>query len=312
MAIVKTRAYFNSSTGSDKIHCMIWQDDEVETKGVLQIAHSSFEHIERYHEFASFMASSGLVVCGNDHLGHGLSVQSEEGLGFICQTDGDIRLVDDMHILHNIMAARYSELPYFLFGHGMGSICARVYASNFGTELAGLIICGTCKLPSAALMLEKSLILMCNKFGATARIPTSILDTISNLSVKDKTTPKDWLTRNKDTVNDILLDPLCNFDLKLGAVRDIVSLINTACTPQWAELVPTSLKILLISGAKDPIGLNGKGVIDVSEKLEQAGHEPEVLLYPGSRHNILHEEEKKLVFFDVLDFLYSSGLEEED
>ncbi len=307
MAIIKKQAYFVSSTGLEKIHCMIWQDDTLEPMGVFQIAHSTFEHIGRYDELASFLASSGLIVCANDHLGHGGSVESEEDLGYISEKDGDLRLVDDMHILHNIMAKRYPQLPYFLFGHGFGSMCARVYASNFGDELAGLILSGTGELPSAAVVLEKPLKFMCEQFGTKAEIPASIFDTITNIGVKDKSTAKDWLTRDKQSVTEILLDPLCNFDFKLGGLRDIITLCNTACTDEWASLVPTSMQIMLISGAKDPIGFNGKGVINVCDNLELVGHAPKVILYPGGRHNIINEEEKNQVFCDILEFLYSIG-----
>ena len=148
MAIIKKEAYFNSSTGVNKIRTLIWQDDEVTPIAVIQIAHGVAEHIGRYDDFAEFLASNGFIVCGNDHLGHGKSVNSPEELGFTAEKDGYRRFVDDMHILYSIMHKKYPELPYYLFGHSMGSLCARVYTSTFGTELAGLIICGTAQVPS--------------------------------------------------------------------------------------------------------------------------------------------------------------------
>ena len=143
MAIIKKDAYFLSSTGINKIHCIIWQDTEKEPKGIFQIAHGVAEHIERYDEFARVLVNEGYIVCGNDHLGHGKSVESEDDLGFFAEEDGDVRMVDDMHILHNIMIKKYPSLPYYLFGHSIGSFCARVYAASFGFELSGLILCGT-------------------------------------------------------------------------------------------------------------------------------------------------------------------------
>lgn len=103
MAIVRTEAYFNSSNGINKIRTLIWKDDELTPRGVFQIAHGMAEHIGRYDEFAKFIASNGFVVCGNDHLGHGKSVNDVSELGFIAEKNGDKRLVDDMHILTKIM-----------------------------------------------------------------------------------------------------------------------------------------------------------------------------------------------------------------
>ena len=149
MAIIRKEAYFNSSTGKNKIHCMIWQDDAVKPIALFQIAHGMSEHIERYDDFACFLAGHGFIVCGNDHLGHGKSVNSLDDLGYMDDKNGHIRMVDDMHILHHIMHKRYPDLPYFLFGHSMGSFLSRSYAAHFGKELAGAIFCGTGELPAS-------------------------------------------------------------------------------------------------------------------------------------------------------------------
>lgn len=303
MAIIKKEAYFESSTGENSIHCNIWQDDTAEPVGIFQIAHGVSEHIGRYDDFARFLASKGYIVCGNDHLGHGLSASSLDEMGFFAEEDGDIRLVDDMHILSQIMTRRYPELPLFLFGHSMGSLCARVYASNFGYELSGLILCGTGELPASAVVLEQPLSFLCSKLGARANVPNSLFDKVSCIGIKDKKTEKDWLSRSESNVEEFLNDPLCGCEMKLGAVRDIVSLANTACSTVWATLVPTELPILIISGAKDPIGFNGKGVIALSDNLEEAGHKPDVIMYPGDRHEILNEENHEKVYEDVYTWL---------
>ena len=303
MAIVKKDAYYLSSTGINKIHCCIWQDDEKEAKGIFQIAHGISEHIERYDHFARFLADKGYIVCGNDHLGHGKSVESEEDFGFFAEENGDLRLIDDMHILYTIMHKRYPELPYYLFGHSMGSFCARVYVTAFYNELSGVIFCGTGELPCAAVVLEEPVKYLCKKLGARADVPASLLDKVSMLGIKDARTEKDWLSRNIENVNAYINDPLCGNNIKLGAVRDILSLANTSCTNEWAFLIPPTLPILLISGAKDPIGFNGKGVINVCDNLEAAGHEPKVILYPGDRHEILNEEDNDIVYNDIHQFL---------
>ena len=299
MSVIKKEAYFISSTGTDKIHSVIWANDEKEPTGVFQIAHGVSEHIDRYDEFARFLADKGFIVCGNDHLGHGLSVSDEHGYGFIAERDGDIRMVDDMHILTLIMKKRYPGLPYFLFGHSMGSLCARVYATKFGDELKGLILCGTLDIPASAVVLEEPLKYLCEKLGSETKVSNSLFDKLNTLGIKDKKTDKDWLSANEENVQAFILDPLCGNDLKLGGIRDLVSLANSACCTTWALRVPYGLPILIISGAKDPVGFNGKGVISVSDSLEEAGLEPKVIMYPGFRHEILNEDNREAVFEDV-------------
>ena len=303
MAIIRKDAYFLSSTGINKIHCRIWQDDEKEPKAVFQIAHGVSEYIERYDEFACFLAENGYIVCGNDHLGHGKSVDSLDDLGFTAEENGDNRMIDDMHILYSIMHKRYPTLPYYLFGHSMGSFCARVYATSFWNELSGLILCGTGELPSAAVVLEEPVRFLCKKLGAKASVPAALLDKVQTLMVRDAKTSKDWLSRNEENVQNYINDPLCGADFKMSLIRDLISLANSACTDEWASLIPPTLPILLISGAKDPVGLNGKGVINVCDNLEDAGHTPTCYLYPGDRHEILFEDDREKIFGDILTWL---------
>ena len=303
MAIIKKEAWFLSSTGINKIHCEIWEDDVLEKKGVFQIAHGVSEYIDRYDEFARFLASNGYVVCGNDHLGHGGSIESEEDVGFFADEDGDLRMVDDMHILTLIMKKRYPDLPYYLFGHSMGSFCARSYAAAFGAELCGLILCGTGELPAAAAALEAPIRYLCKRFGPRKEVSNALFDKLSTIGIKNKKTDKDWLSQNAENVERYINDPLCGGELKLGGVRDLLSLANTACSTDWPFLVPIDLPILLISGAKDPVGFNGKGVIAVCDNLESAGINPDVILYPGDRHEILNEDDREKVYADVLKWL---------
>lgn len=303
MAIIKKEAYYMSSTGENKIHTSIWQDDEKEPIGVFQIIHSIEEHIGRYEKFAEFLASKGYIVCGNDHLGHGLSADSFDDLGFFAESDGDMRLVDDVHILYMIMHKRYPDLPYYMLGHSIGSMLLRVYATAFGYELSGMILCGCNELPSAAVVLEEPLNLLCKKLGGKANIPTTILDKIGNYLVDGGRTDKDWLSRDKDSVDSYIDDPLCGNGLKLSALRDIIKLSNSCCTDDWALLVPPMLPILILSGAKDPMNFNGKGSTAVCDNLESAGHSPEVIMYPGYRHEILNEEDCERVYEDILNWL---------
>ena len=303
MAIIRKDAYFLSSTGINKIHCRIWQDDEKEPKAVFQIAHGVSEYIARYDEFACFLAENGYVVCGNDHLGHGKSVDSLDDLGFTAEENGDNRMIDDMHILYTIMHKRYPTLPYYLFGHSMGSFCARVYATSFWNELSGLILCGTGELPSAAVVLEEPVRFLCKKLGARASVPAALLDKVQTLWMPGAKTSLDWLSRNEENVQNYINDPLCGAGFKMALLRDLITLANSACTDEWASLIPPTLPILLISGAKDPVGLSGKGVINVCDNLEDAGHTPTCYLYPGDRHEILFEDDREKIFKDILTWL---------
>ena len=301
MALVKKEAYFNSSTGVNKIRTLIWLDDEKEQEGLFQIAHGVSEHIGRYNDFAEYLVSLGFVVFGNDHIGHGKSVEDESLLGFTAEHDGHYRFVDDMHILTGIMRKRYPGLPLVLFGHSMGSMCARVYASMFYEELSGLIICGTGQVPAFFDFLPLAANDLVEKFGAYT-VNDKLAQTLnkaSALMIPNRESDYDWLSVNRKNIEDYIADPLCGAPLTLAGVRDLVSIAVLCSDPAWAYSIPTHLPVMLISGAKDPIGFDGKGVLAVADKLEMTGHTTEVILYPGCRHEILNEDCRQTVYEDI-------------
>jgi alpha-beta hydrolase superfamily lysophospholipase len=307
MAIKRTEAYFNSSDGEHKIRTLIWQDDKLTPIGIVQLAHGMAEHIERYDDFARFLAANSFIVCGNDHLGHGKSVNDKSELGFFAEKNGNIRLVDDMHILTKIMKKKYPGMPYFLFGHSMGSLCARVYASHFGDELNGVIFCGTAEIPAAASALKPIIDSLIERFGPRTVYEKlgEIFNNFSNISIPEKTSNIDWLSRNVENREKYAADELCGFTFTISGYRDVFALASECSGKDWASVVPLNLPIMMISGALDPVGMNGKGVIAASDNLMLAGKNPTVILYPGDRHEILNEDDKERVYNDVLSWINS-------
>lgn len=307
MALVRKEAYFNSSNGLNKIRTLIWEDDELTPVGIVQLTHGMAEHIARYDEFARFLASNGFVVCGNDHLGHGKSIDERSQIGYMGEENGDKRLVDDMHILTKIMKKRNPDIPYFLFGHSMGSFCTRVYATHFGYELDGIILCGTGDIPSIVNAAVDGIDMLVAKYGTTRRIDAmaDVMNKGFSMLGTDKGNPLAWLSENADNRLAYSNDELCGFTYTLAGYRDIYNLMREACDELWAYRLPQELSVMVISGSNDPVGMNGKGVLAVADQLAAAGFDPTTILYPGMRHEILNETEREVVFKDVLKFLLS-------
>ncbi len=304
MAVIRKEAYFSSSNGVNKIRTLIWQDDEKAPVGVVQIAHGVAEHIGRYDDFARFLAENGFVVCGNDHLGHGKSIDNETDLGYVYEGD-HANMVRDMNTLHNIMEKRHPDVPYIIFGHSMGSFLARIYAANFGDRLSGAIFCGTGQLPAPVLALRDPVEMLMDKMAENSSAPASISNLFGKLTQKMLKGDNEfaWLSRNKENIENYIADPLCGFPYTSALTKELLILAVKASAPDWASRLPGDLRILLISGAKDPIGMNGRGVLAVSDLLVAAGIEPEVILYPADRHEILNEEDNDKVYGDILKFL---------
>lgn len=83
--IKKKSNSFLSCDRKTSVNVVMWCPDETEYDepvAVLQICHGMIEYIDRYDGFARYMAERGFVVVGNDHLGHGKSVCTDDDLGF--------------------------------------------------------------------------------------------------------------------------------------------------------------------------------------------------------------------------------------
>ena len=143
----KEEHLFKSTSGVCDIHTVLWYPDKEKYEnpvGVVQIAHGMIDHIERFEGLALYLAERGFVVAGNDHLGHGDSVNDKNDWGYFAKgNNSGLYLVKDMHKLTIIMKKRFPELPYILIGHSMGSFMTRRYLMMYGNELDAAVILGT-------------------------------------------------------------------------------------------------------------------------------------------------------------------------
>jgi len=114
----------------------------VEPLGIVQIIHGLGEHSRRYlHMIVAFM-DAGFIVAADDHVGHGKTAK-ENGIWGDYGAKGPHTMMEDEHSLTMIVKKLYPNLPYFLFGHSMGSFIARDYIAKYGEELQGCTLCGT-------------------------------------------------------------------------------------------------------------------------------------------------------------------------
>lgn len=54
-----------------------------EIRAILQISHGMVEYVERFQNFALWLNQYGILVIGNDHLGHGKTAAGDADLGYI-------------------------------------------------------------------------------------------------------------------------------------------------------------------------------------------------------------------------------------
>lgn len=294
------RITFRSADGVNLVTGWIYTPEGT-PRGVIQISHGMCEYFQRYHRFIADMVAEGFVVCGNDHIGHGDSSRPEN-YGYFGEKNGYRYLVADLHQMTTIVKKEFPQLPYFLFGHSMGSFIARLYLARYGRELDGAIICGTGgSNPLARLGVVAC---SCTAWFRGGHHRSHVLDRMAfgsfNKKCHPQRTDKDWLTRDEAVVDRYLQDPRCSFSFTACGYRDLSRLSILANHRKWFCAVPKELPILLIAGDKDPVGHYGKGVDQVYRRLNKAGVEDvSIHLYPDARHELFNERNYDVVYKDV-------------
>ncbi len=314
MAIVRKEFNFEQAASTLKSYACLWYDEgTLKKRGVIQIAHGMAEHILRYEEFAVFFAKQGFIVCGNDHRGHGQSVEEEKDLGFFGEENGYENMILDMHYLLSFMKKRYPGLPYVLLGHSMGSFLAREFVYEFPGTVDGAVFVGTSggnPFIDIAIALSERGIKLGGAHGRGHSVNKLAFGPF-NLKFLPKKTDYDWICSDEAVVEDYIEDPKCGFIFSYAGYRDLFMLLKKISQEEWAEGVPKELPMLLLSGKDDPVGDYGKGVEKVYNRLRESGcQRVEMKLYEGARHELLNERNKSHVYRFLLKWLNEEVLGE--
>ena len=208
-------------------------------RAVIQIVHGVAEHMGRYEEVSRFLAAHGFLVCGEDHLGHGKTV--EDG-GFFAPKGGWDLVVRDVRRLRELEGEKYPSLPYFLLGHSMGSFLTRTYLIQYPGTLDGVILSGTGQEPAPLVALGRALAsLECRRLGSQGVSP--LVDALSlgayNRRFRPNRTGADWISSDPAAVDAYLADPLCRPKPTVSMFRDMMGCSfspgNRTRWAAWAE-----------------------------------------------------------------------------
>ena len=305
--MIKKDFYYPSSDGMTRIHAIMWEPDG-EPVGIVQIIHGMVEFIDRYDEFARYLTEHNFLVCGEDHLGHGESVISDEYHGYFGR-NGNAWVIADIHKLRTIMQKEYPGVKYLMLGHSMGSFLVRQYITeengDYAKGLSGVVVMGTGWQPDAVLRMGKAIARMLgtDKVGKEAKL----IDVISFgqylKKIPDARTLSDWLTKDNDIVDKYVANPWNQFHFTPNAYYHMFAGMQKAHDTKRMKNLPEGLPLLLTSGAEDPVGNWGEGVRKAYQVyVENSPCTVDIRLYEDDRHEILNETDREEVFEDLRAF----------
>jgi alpha-beta hydrolase superfamily lysophospholipase len=296
---------YPSADGVHTIRAREWKP-QGEPRGVVQIVHGVAEHIGRYDQVAQFLTAHGFVVCGEDHLGHGKTVDDNK-YGYFARHDGWALVTADIRTLRQRQGEKYPGVPYFLLGHSMGSFLTRTYLCRYPGEVDGAILSGTGQEAAALVSLGKVVAGLLCAVGRADR-PSALVTQLSlgayNKKFRPNRTSADWISRDEAAVDAYLADPLCTFQPTAGMFRDMMGGLQYIASPRALAQMDRDTPIYVLSGDHDPVGGMGRGVEKVVSMFRAAGcRDVTVKLYPDGRHEMFQEQNRQEVLDDLLAWL---------
>jgi len=299
--VKKEEFTFDSRDGKTKLHAVRWVP-EGKVVCILQIVHGMAEYIERYEELAQYFGEKGILVTGDDHLGHGKSVSRDGIYGYFCEQDPATVVVRDVHRLKKMTQEDYPGVPYVILGHSMGSFILRNYLFRYGTGIEGAIICGTGSKSRALITVSQALAAVSGVIHGDAYV-SKLIDKLafgsSNKKIANARTSVDWLCTDDKVVDAYIKDELCGFTFTVNGFKTLFQLLNRLNKTENLNKMPKDLPVHFISGDMDPVGDYGEGVKKAYEDFRTAGmNRVSMKLYPGARHELLNETNKQQVYGD--------------
>lgn len=302
MAYSKFRGTYRSANHKNRIHYYIFEP-ETDLRAILQITHGWKDYIERNEELIQFFTDHGVMVCGCDFIGHGRSSKEEE-LGQLEEEDGWSCLVKDVKRLTSYIKREYPGVPFFLYGHGMGSLVTRLCGLH-ESHWDGLILSGT---SSSQKYCRRAIIftaIMRRFKGLNHRshfVENMIYRRLNRKFRKEKE-PLSWFSANREVRERYAADKQSQFQFTLSAYENIFKMLGLVSTKKWYRSMNKELPVLLLSGKEDPIGNFGKGIEEIYQKLLAEGCPVEMKLYEGIRHELQSDPDREYVFHDMLEWM---------
>lgn len=287
-----------------RIHCCQWVP-EGKPRGILQLVHGIAEYAARYDELAKVFTDHGFVVVGEDHMGHGGSISKDIPQG--CFAEGWLTAVSDTYRLMQMTKEEYPDLPYVIYGHSMGSFMTRTLLYTYpDAGLKAAVLSGTGWMPKLVLKSGRAVCRMEGRKGMneTSATVDRLMFGSYNKGYENPRTPFDWLSRDDAEVDKYIADPLLGFSASVGLSYEMLGGMLMNEDKKNLEKMPKDLPVLFVSGDKDPVGSNGKGVTQAYEAFKAVGMKDVTLkLYPGGRHEMHNETNRAELHADVLAFL---------
>jgi alpha-beta hydrolase superfamily lysophospholipase len=239
-------------------------------RGLVQLVHGWGEHGGRYAHVAAALVARGWAVVADDHLGHGRS-----GGERVRITDFE-GVVDDLRAVTSAARVRAPDGPLVLAGHSMGGLLTARYGQRHPDEVAGVAFLGA--------------VLDCGWLREVVAGPPP-------------TEPSDPAGTSRDPAAQRAYadDPLVYH----GPVKmDLIRAELACCETMVTERHRLTMAGAFLHGTDDPF-VPWQPALASFEAMPLSP--ATVHVYPGARHELVHETHRHEVIADLVAFVESTA-----
>jgi alpha-beta hydrolase superfamily lysophospholipase len=299
--------------------------------GVVQYIHGMGDRAERNGELYASLAEAGYAVYAADLPGHGTR---RDGPVFFGRRGGFEAVVSECGDLRRELERRHPAEPRFVIGHSMGTLFARLTVAENPRACRGLVLSG----PVGPLGPMRLVGRAAGAVGKVLRGPERANRLFAKLSfgayaksVPDRRTEEDWLSRDAAEVDAYRADPVLGGPFSSAFVTDLMRAIAAAHSSETVAAlagngtvplaggangagngggdgtgggVDAAPGLFVVAGDADPVVEYGAAVRRIAESISRAGNDDvDFRLYPGARHELFHETNRREVFDDLIRWL---------
>lgn len=272
-------------------------------KANVLIIHGMIEHRKRYDAFARYLNEKGYNVYSYDKRGHGESINKNITHGFFSNSDGLLALQSDLIDVVKYIKEK-SSLPLNIFAHSMGTIETRCFMQLNSHLVNKIVLSGAPNYQNGVkigILLAQAICLGNGKYKSSPLLYNLSLGAFAK-KIKNSSTSLDWLSFNKENINNYKNDPYCSFRFSNNGYLTLFKLVNQMHDYR-AYISTKENPLLFIYGQDDPCTGYSKGIDGSIKTLTKAGYRDiKKIELADMRHEILQEKDCQKVYQLVEEF----------
>ncbi|MEX0635975.1 MAG: alpha/beta fold hydrolase [Ferruginibacter sp.] len=302
---MKPSSYFLTTTNEHQTPIYTWIPPG-EIRCILHIAHGMAEYALRYESIVPYFLKEQIAVFAHDHRGHGRAVPSIAEQGIVTDQWFNDQ-VEDIGIIVAHIKKEHPNKKIILLGHSMGSFVGQRFFQLHGHQINGLILSASNGKKNPLIgfgivvaKIQKTL------FGNQYR--SNLINYLSFAAFNKKFAPNrttsDWLSRDENKVDKYVTDEQCGFVCSSSFFYYFFKGIQDTFDNNNIRQIPSHVPVYALAGDKDPVGLQGKGFLQLIENWKAAGaNDLTYDLYKGGRHEMMNETNRTEVLENIINWI---------